>query len=498
MAELAGLTALELLDGYRRGALSPVEATRAALQAIEERDGAVNAFVAVDAEQALEAAAASERRWRAGEPLGPGDGVPTSVKDVFHTRGWPTLRGTRLIDAERRWDEDAPCVARLRETGAVLLGKTTTPEFAWKGVTDSARHGSTGNPWDPSLTPGGSSGGSAAAVGLGMGPWSVGTDGGGSVRIPAAFTGTVALKPTYGLVPLYPASPFGTLAHAGPMARTVADAALLLDVVTGFDSRDWSALPTPTRSFLDGLDDGVSGLRIAFSPTLGFGRNDPAIERLVRAAAERFRDLGAVVEEVDPGIEDPVEAFHVLWFAGAAKVLEGYGPDARERIDPGLRRGIEELGEASAAAFLDATAVRVALGVALGRFHEAYDLLLTPTLPIPAFARGRDTPVGWPSPHWTSWTPYTYPFNMTQQPAVSVPCGFTEDGLPAGLQVVGPRHADRTVLRAARAYERAVDWGTRRPARPEAQHPRPGVPDAGSTPAGVPAGAPSASRGRTP
>jgi aspartyl-tRNA(Asn)/glutamyl-tRNA(Gln) amidotransferase subunit A len=354
-----------------------------------------------------------------------------------------------------------------------LLGKTTTPEFAWKGVTDSLRHGSTGNPRAPHLTSGGSSGGSAAAVGMGMGPWSVGTDGGGSVRIPAAFTGTVALKPTYGLVPMFPASPFGTLAHAGPMTRTVADSALLMDVITGFDSRDWSALPTPSGSFMDGLDDGVRGLRVAFSPALGFGHNDPEIERLVRAAAAVFEDLGALVEEVDPGIADPVEAFHILWFSGAAKVLEAYGPDAGGKVDAGLRQSIEEQGEMSASDYLDATAVRMDLGVKMGRFHETHDLLLTPTLPIPAFPRGRDVPEGWHSRHWTSWTPYTYPFNMTQQPAMSVPCGFTREGLPAGLQIVGPRHADRTVLRAARAYELAVDWGTARPAAlmaPTAEH----------------------------
>ncbi|WP_369045663.1 amidase [Sinomonas sp. P10A9] len=463
MNDLSRFTAVELRAGYRTGEFSPVDATQAALEAIEAGNPEVNAFVSVHAEEALRDAEDSAMRWRAGNTLGPGDGIPTSIKDIFYTRGWPTLRGTRLIDAHRPWEEDAPCVARLRETGAVLLGKTTTPEFAWKGVTDSRRHGSTGNPRAPLLTSGGSSGGSAAAVGMGMGPWSVGTDGGGSVRIPAAFTGTVALKPTYGLVPMFPASPFGTLAHAGPMTRTVSDSALLMDVITGFDSRDWSALPTPQGSFMDSLDDGVRGLRIALSPTLGFGQNDPEIDRLVRAAAEVFEQLGARVEEVDPCIGDPVEAFHVLWFAGAAKVLEAYGPDARESVDPGLRQSIEEQGNITASDYLDATAVRMDLGVKMGRFHEAYDLMLTPTLPIPAFPRGRDVPEGWHSRHWTSWTPYTYPFNMTQQPAMSVPCGFTHDDLPAGLQIVGPRHADRTVLRAARAYEVATDWGTARP-----------------------------------
>lgn len=465
MADLADLTATELLAGYRNATFTPVEATRDALSAIESRDDEVNAFVLVDSERAIAAAEASRARWRAGRPLGPGDGVPTSVKDIFYTRGWPTLRGSTLIDEAGPWEVDAPCVARLRETGAVLLGKTTTPEFAWKGVTDSLRHGSTGNPWAPALTSGGSSGGSGAAVGLGMGPWSVGTDGGGSVRIPASFTGTVAVKPTYGLVPMFPASPFGTLAHAGPITRTVRDAALMLDVITGFDSRDWSALPTPQTSFLEGIEDGVQGLRIAFSPRLGYVRNDAEVERLVRTAADVLADAGADVEEVDPGFTDPVEAFHVLWFAGAAKVLEAYGDDAILRVDPALRRGIETMGPISAGDFLDATAVRMDLGVRMGRFHETYDALLTPTMPITAFPRDLDAPPGWPSQHWTSWTPYTYPFNMTQQPAASVPCGFTDAELPVGLQVVGPRHADRLVLRVARCYESAAAWTTDRPAR---------------------------------
>ena len=314
-------SATELVEGYRNKTVSPVEATQAALAAIDAYDGRVNAFVLVDHEGALAAAKQSEARWQAGEPLGPGDGVPTSIKDALWTRGWPTLRGSKLIDAAGPWDEDAPCVARLRETGAVIVGKTTTPEYSWKGVTDSLRHGATGNPWDPEMTAGGSSGGSATAVGLGMGPWSVGTDGGGSVRIPAAFTGTVALKPTYGLIPLYPPSPFGTLSHAGPMTRTVRDTAALMDVITGFDARDWAAMPTPSTSFLSGLDDGVAGLRVGYSADLGFVRNDPEVDAAVRAAVDVLAGAGAHVDEVDPGFSDPVEAFHVLWFTGEAKVL---------------------------------------------------------------------------------------------------------------------------------------------------------------------------------
>ncbi len=465
MTDLADLTATELIAAYRDGSISPVEAARAALAAIDTGNDDVNAFVLVDHDGAVEAAERSEARWRSGRVAGPGDGIPTSVKDLLYTRGWPTLRGTNLIDERGPWTEDAPAAARLRETGAVVLGKTTTPEFGWKGVTDSLRHGATGNPWNAALTPGGSSGGSAAAVALGMGAWSVGTDGGGSLRIPAAFTGTVTIKPTYGLVPIWPASPFGTLSHAGPITRSVADAALMLDILTGFDPRDWSALPAPTTSFLDGLDDGVRDLRIAFSPNLGYVRNDTQVEAAVRAAAAVLADAGAHVEQADPGFGDPVDAFHVLWFSGAAKVLTSYGADAALRVDAGLRSAAERASGFSTADYLDATALRVDLGVRMGRFHQTYDLLVTPTLPIAAFPKGMDVPPGWHSADWTSWTPYTYPFNMTQQPAASVPCGFTSSGLPVGLQIVGPRHADALVLRAARAYEWATDWTTARPPR---------------------------------
>jgi aspartyl-tRNA(Asn)/glutamyl-tRNA(Gln) amidotransferase subunit A len=464
MTGLSMMSAVQLVDGYRGGEFSPEDAARAALDAIRAHDGEVNAFVLVDEQAALAQARASTRRWQAGNPLGPADGVPASIKDMLLTRGWPTLRGSTLVDESQPWSVDAPAVARLRESGSVFLGKNTTPEFAWKGVTDSIRHGATGNPWGAGLTSGGSSGGAATAVGLGMGTWSVGTDGGGSVRIPASFTGTVALKPTFGRIPIYPPSPYGTLSHAGPMTRTVTDAALLLDLIAWPDSRDWAALDQPAVSHLDGLEDGVVGLRVALSPTLGYGRNDAEVDAAVRAAAQVFAEAGAHVEEVDPDITDCVDAFHVLWFTGAAKVIEQYGEGAIKRVDPRLREAIGEFGaDVSAADYLDATAERMDLGVRMGAFHDRFDLLLTPTMPIPAFGTGQDAPDGWPSTLWTSWTPYTYPFNMTQQPALSLPCGLTSDRRPIGLQVVGPRHADALVLRAGRAYERATEWHTETP-----------------------------------
>jgi aspartyl-tRNA(Asn)/glutamyl-tRNA(Gln) amidotransferase subunit A len=456
--------AVDLVEAYRRKDVSPVEATQAALDAIDRYDDQVNAFVLVDHEGALVAAKESEARWHAGEPLGPADGIPTSIKDALWTRGWPTLRGSTLIDEAGPWDEDAPSVARLREAGAVLLGKTTTPEYSWKGVTDSFRHGVTRNPWDTGKTAGGSSGGSAAAVALGMGPWSVGTDGGGSVRIPAGFTGTVALKPTYGLVAHYPASAFGSLSHVGPMTRSVRDCAALLDVISGFDARDCTAMPTPAASFLNGIDGAIAGVRVAFSPNLGYVRNHPEVDAAVRAAVDVIAGAGAEIEEVDPGFTDPVEAFHVLWFAGEAHVLRGYGSAVDDRVDPGLRRTAAIGTRYSAADYLDATAVRMDLGVLMGRFHQKHDLLLTPTLPLAAFPAGQDVPNGWHSPDWPSWTPYSYPFNLTQQPALTVPCGFTSAGLPIGLQIVGPRHSDALVLRLGQAYQSATDWHLSAPA----------------------------------
>ncbi|RDG37789.1 amidase [Streptomyces corynorhini] len=459
---LTRLTARQLLAGYARGDFSPVDATRAVLDRIAAVQPLVNAFVRVDSEAALAQAEAAAGRWRAGAPQGLLDGVPVSVKDLFLQRGGPTLRGSGTVRAAGSWEEDAPAVARLREHGAVLVGKTTTPEFGWKGVTDSPLTGVTRNPYDLTRTSGGSSGGSAVAVALGAAPLSIGTDGGGSVRIPASFCGVFGFKPTYGRVPLYPSSPFGTLAHAGAMARDAADTALLTDVISGADWRDWSQL-APAPALGDALAEGakgVKGLRIAYSASFG-GQVavQPAVASAVRRAVGRLAELGAYIEEADPDISDPVEAFHTLWFGGAARLTQSFGKEQRELLDPGLREIVAAGERYSALEYLAAVDARMELGRRLGRFHASYDLLVTPTLPLTAFAAGVETPGGAGGRgagqrRWTSWTPFTYPFNLTQQPAVSVPCGVDGDGLPIGVQLVAARHGDALVMRAAHAlYE---------------------------------------------
>jgi aspartyl-tRNA(Asn)/glutamyl-tRNA(Gln) amidotransferase subunit A len=344
-------------------------------------------------------------------------------------------------------------VARLRAHGAILLGKTTTPEFGWKGVTDSALMGVTRNPWNPDVTPGGSSGGAAVAAALGMGTLHQGTDGGGSIRIPAGFSGVFGIKPTFGRVPAWPASPFGTVSHLGPLTRSVADGALMMTVMAEPDPRDWYALPAPTQDWRIGLEGGVAGLRIAYSPRLGHIKVDPEIARLVARAVADLSDLGAIVEEADPDLGDAAEVFRIHWFTGAANLARKMTAKTLAAIDPGLRE-IAAVGAGfTLAEYMEAVAAREAMGLAMNRFHERYDLLATPTLPIPAFKAGVEVPPRSGMTRWTDWTPFTYPFNLTRQPAATVPCGLTRAGLPAGLQLVGPLHREDLVLRACRAYE---------------------------------------------
>ena len=460
---IALMSATELTEHYAQRSLSPVEATRAALSVISERDSVLNAFRLVDEEAAMGAAERAETRWLKDEPLSPVDGVPTSIKDLLLTKGWPTLRGSKLIDPDQAWEVDAPAVARLREGGAVLLGKTNTAEFGWKGTTDSPLAGITRNPWNPALTPGGSSGGAAAGLAVGMSALALATDGGGSIRNPAGFTNVCGLKPTFGRVPAYPPNPVGTLANVGPMARTVCDLALMLTVISRPDPRDWLSLPYEALDYRDGLGAGVKGLRVALSPDLGFAKVDPEITECVAAAARRFEGLGAHVDEVDPALGNLTQVFNIHWQVGVADALGKAPPEALALLDPGLDKFVMAGNRVQLTDYLEAQNARIEAGQKMRLFHERYDLLLLPTLAVPAFPVDRRAPPGVGEDEFAVWTPFSYPFNLTLQPALSVPCGFTEAGLPVGLQIVGAMYRDALVLRAARAYEHVAPLFDRRP-----------------------------------
>jgi aspartyl-tRNA(Asn)/glutamyl-tRNA(Gln) amidotransferase subunit A len=450
--DLALLSATEMVAAYANGTLSPVEATKAVLDRIERHDIRFNGFCLVDGVGALSAARESEIRWRKGMPLGPVDGVPTTVKDLVLAKGWPIRRGSKTTSADPV-AEDAPAVARLRESGAVLIGKTTTSEFGWKAMADSPLTGITRNPWDPSRTPGASSAGAAVAAACGMGALHIGTDGGGSIRIPASFTGIFGFKPTLFRVPVWPPSFFASISHLGPMTRTVADAALMMTVIARPDLRDWYALPYDGRDYRDGLEDGVAGMRIAFAPTLAGAKVDPEVASATAAAARRFEELGAVVEEVDPGLEEAGPVFRDHWFPGSTALIETIPVELRGLIDPGLLEVARQGAELSLMDHLRAVRKREAMGMAMRRFHERFDLLLVPTMPVLAHPVDHDESAS-PNKVWTDWSPFTYPFSLTRQPAASVPCGFSQSGLPIGLQIVAPLYEDARVLRAARAFER--------------------------------------------
>jgi aspartyl-tRNA(Asn)/glutamyl-tRNA(Gln) amidotransferase subunit A len=366
-------------------------------------------------------------------------------------------------------DFDAPVVERLLAAGAVLLGKSNTPEYGWKGETSNRVTGTSHNPWRHGRTPGGSSGGGAAAVAAGLGPLAQGSDGAGSIRIPCCFCGLFGLKPSFGLVPQYPASAVELLSHVGPMTRTVRDAALMLGVMAGSDDRDPHTWSRP-RDFLAELQAlparGAAGTRVAWSPDLGSATVDPEVAALTATAARRFADLGYAVEQATPPVGDPWELINVIWGTGEGAVHGDRFGAVREQLDPGLAQVIDDAHEVSGLQLAAALRARLDYYHRMRAFMQRYELLLTPTMPLPAFPAGLDRPqrIGDTAlDAGLSWTPFTYPFNVTGQPAATVPCGFTEAGLPVGLQIVGRRRADLAVLAAAAAYEAAHPWADRRP-----------------------------------
>lgn len=448
--ELCRLGVAELTTAYAAGTLSPVEVAEACLARAELVQERHNAFTLIDHELALEQARAALGRWRAGAPASAIDGVPVTIKDIVWVAGHEIRYGSRTTPVTP--PHDAPAVARLRAGGAVFLGLTTTPEFGWKAVTDSALSGVTTNPWNPALTPGGSSGGAAAAAAAGAGVLHVGTDGGGSIRIPSSFTGIVGIKPTYGRVAAYPPSPFGTVAHVGPMARTAADAAVMLRVMSGRDRLDWTQAPAALPT-LEAPPFDFRGKRLGYWQRPPAGPLDEEVAAGIDRATAALVAAGAAVEPVTlPESAALLELFNAHWYVGAAARLALLGEAERALVDPGLRE-VAAAGAALAAVdYARAQQRRVAFGVAMDALLADYDLLVAPATAIPAFAAGHEVPEGSGLGRWIEWAGFSYPINLSQQPACSTPAGFTPDGRPIGLQLIGPRGGDGPVLAAAAAH----------------------------------------------
>lgn len=452
--DLTTLTATQALARFRAGSLSPELLIDDCLARIERDNPKVNAFTCVNGEQARHLAAESARRWQTGKPYGPLDGVPITIKDLTLTKGLPTRLGSTTTAPDGPWDTDAPISHHLRNAGAILIGKTTSPEFGWKGVTDNPLHGITLNPWNPALTSGGSSGGAGAAAALNLGLLHQGSDAGGSIRIPCSFTGTFGIKPTFGWVPQWPASAMSTLSHLGPMTRTAADSALMLSVMAQPDTRDGYSGNPSAPNWLTPPPADLSGWRIAFSADLGYVDVAPDIAQRVEEAVAHFEALGAIVERVDPGFSSPLKTFNTLWFAGATQSLERLDEQQLAALDPGFLDIARRGQDVSLSDYLAARRERSELTAQMAAFHQRYDLLVTPTMPIAPFAAGHNVPPGKAFQDWMDWTPFSYPFNLTQQPAASLPCGLDNQGLPVGLHLVAGKYQDLKVLHAAQLLER--------------------------------------------
>lgn len=462
--DLCYLSAGELKWLYAERRLSPVEVTRAVLDRIDRLNPKLNAFVTVTHDRAMEDAIRAEQSYMAGGDVPYLAGIPYSLKDLTPTRGIRTTKGCLLW---KDWvpDFDTPIVERLTGAGGVLVGKTNTPEMGWKGESTNPVVGSTRNPWNLDRTPGGSSGGASAAVAAGLGPLAQGTDGAGSIRIPASFAGIFGFKASFGLVPYYPPSAVEALAHVGPMARTVRDAAMMLNVMSGPDWRDKNSLDARPVDYLSSCDGDLHGLRVAWSPNLGFASVEPDVLKVVEQAVAAFKELGCEVIEVDPGFEDPWEPLSVIWATGMAAGHREDFAQVRNQLDQGRVAVIEEGFGYSGVDLTAAHNFKAQFAEQFLGFVDQYDLLLTPTVPVTAFPVGQDQPgqVAGKETTYLSWTPFTYVCNLTGQPAASVPCGFASDGLPVGLQIVGKWRDDVTVLKASAAFESIRPWTEQRP-----------------------------------
>lgn len=449
-ASILHLPVREVLSLYQRRKLSPVEVLEACLKQTLKYNPALNAFAYLDEKQALRLAKGSEKRWMQGAPSGSLDGIPVTIKDWFHHKGWPTRYGS-LVSSPLPQSTDSPPVARLREQGAIIIGKTTLPEYGHKGVTHNPLTGITRNPWNMEKTPGGSSGGAAVAAATGMGLLHLGSDAGGSIRIPASFSGVFGFKPSPGLVPSWPPSLFSTLSALGPLTRNVEDAALMLDVLAQPDNRDWHALPYQPQNFAAALKKQLPPLRIAWATSINGVEPLPEVQEVLRKARHALSVLGKM-EEVELNAPHLVDVFNKHWSAVASYSVADINARDKKKLDPRYLLWASRGDAMSLHDYLWAERERMAIGEYFKGILDSYDLLITPTTAMTAFEVGVDMPTV-AGKLWDNWTPFTYPANLAKLPAASLPAGLTRAGLPVGLQVVGGFLKDTLVLQACKRLE---------------------------------------------
>ena len=458
------VAATELAHLIREKTVSPVEIMRATIARAEALNPKLNAICTPTFDAAMQSAAEAEAAVMRGRPLGMLHGVPTTIKDLAFTRGVRTMGGSH-IHKNRVPDFDHAHVERLRAAGAISIGKTTVSEFGWSGVSNSPLTGITHNPWKHGMNAGASSAGAAVCAAAGIGPVHQGSDGAGSIRMPAAFCGVYGFKPSHGRVPYWPTPANGLISHVGPITRTVADAALMLQAMAGPDDRDMASLESAPEDYLAHLDAGIAGLRVAFSPDLGYLKVDTEVAGPVREAVAAFEEMGCHVEEIVPGWDNPIEMEHLHFSASFAARLGPLLGEWEARMDPGLVALTRHGMQFSAVQVCRLDEQRLALYDKVRALFERFDLLITPSLSVAAFPAGRLMPAHWEQHpwDWLRWAGFSYPFNLTWLPAASCPCGFTPAGLPVGLQIVAGRHRDLRVLQASRAFERARPWAQRQP-----------------------------------
>lgn len=434
--------------------ISAQEVMEATINRLEETGPKINAFSALVVEKALDEAKAADAALVRGKPLGPLHGLPLSVKDLINVGGLPTTFGSRIAK-DNLVDDDAPAVERARASGACIIGKTTTTEFGCKaGGGDSPLTGITRNPWNLGKTTGGSSAGAAASVSAGVTPFALGTDGGGSIRIPAAFCGLFGIKAQFGRVPVYPTSATPTLAHVGPLSRSVRDSALLLSAIGGFDNRDPFSVAQDLPDYLACCDEPIFGKKILWSPTLGYAKPEQEVLEITEAAVKDLESLGCKVDMVEDLLgEDPIDLWNAEFYAGAGTRLKSALDNSRELLDPAVAETLDLALVQKIDEYYEKVFKRYSFRDQVREIFSEYDLIATPTLPVDAFDAGTNVPTSLPGHSIVSWVYYTYPFNLTGNPAASLPCGFTSAGLPVGLQLISGTNNEADIFRVASAYE---------------------------------------------